>query len=211
MKGSPGANFGLFNQSDLFLWFAICFPAFTGMTAGVGLSGDLRNPGRSIPLGTMAGTITGLAVYILVVWKLSISASQADLIADQLIMSRVAWLGAIAIPIGLAACTFSSALGSILVAPRTMQALAADKSFPSQRVNTFLAWGKGEGNEPFNATIVTLVIAFAFVLMGSINMVAQVISMFFLIMCEDEDQTYLAQERVKRRLLLSTVINPHIP
>ncbi|MDR2495774.1 MAG: amino acid permease [Tannerellaceae bacterium] len=178
---APGDSFGFFNRGDLFLWFAICFPAFTGMTAGVGLSGDLRNPGRSIPLGTMLGTLTGLAVYILVVWKLSVSASQADLASDQLIMSRIAYFGAIAVPVGLAACTFSSALGSVLVAPRTLQALASDGSFPSQRVNAFLAKGKGRTKEPFNATILTLIIALVFVMMGSINMVAQVISMFFLI------------------------------
>ena len=54
--------------------FAIVFPAFTGMTAGVGLSGDLKNPRRSIPLGTLAGTLIGMAVYVLLVWKLSNSA-----------------------------------------------------------------------------------------------------------------------------------------
>ncbi|MDR2498519.1 MAG: amino acid permease [Tannerellaceae bacterium] len=178
---APGNNFGFFNQSNLFLWFAICFPAFTGMTAGVGLSGDLRNPGKSIPLGTMLGTLTGLAVYICVVWKLSESASQADLVADQLIMSRIAYFGSIAIPVGLAASTMSSALGSILVAPRTLQALASDGSFPSSRLNGFLSKGKGKSREPFNATIITFIIAMAFVLMGSIDMVAQVISMFFLI------------------------------
>jgi len=50
---TPGDNFGFFNGHSFFIMFAICFPAFTGMTAGVGLSGDLRNPGKSIPLGTI--------------------------------------------------------------------------------------------------------------------------------------------------------------
>jgi amino acid transporter len=177
----PGNNFGLFNRDSIFIWFAICFPAFTGMTAGVGLSGDLKNPGKSIPLGTMGATVFGLLVYILVVWKLSISASQADLSEDQLIMARIAVFGSLIIPVGLAACTFSSALGSILVAPRTIQALATDKSFPFQRLNLFLAKGKGAGNEPINATLVSFVIALFFVLMGNVDMVAQIISMFFLI------------------------------
>ncbi|MDL2291660.1 amino acid permease [Bacteroides sp. OttesenSCG-928-F21] len=178
---ASGDSFGFFNGDKFFIIFAICFPAFTGMTAGVGLSGDLKNPGKSIPLGTMGGTLTGLIVYVLVVWKLSASASQADLVGDQLIMARIALYGSIVIPIGLAACTFSSALGSILVAPRTLQALASDKSFPFRRLNLFLSKGKGEAREPFNATIVSFFIALVFVLMGSIDKVAEIISMFFLI------------------------------
>ena len=174
-------NFGFFNGSNFFVMFAICFPAFTGMTAGVGLSGDLRNPGKSIPLGTICGTLTGLIVYILVIWKLSVSASQVDLLGKQLIMSDIALWGFIIIPIGLAAATFSSAIGSILVAPRTLQALASDKSFPFKRTNAFLSHGKGETREPLNASFVTVVIALIFVLMGGVDAVAQIISMFFLI------------------------------
>ncbi|NDV65331.1 amino acid permease [Bacteroides sp. 224] len=177
----PGNNFGFFNKENFFIIFAICFPAFTGMTAGVGLSGDLRNPSKSIPLGTMGGTVTGLIVYILIVWKLSVSASQADLLEDQLIMSQIALAGPIIIPIGLAACTYSSALGSILVAPRTLQALAIDNTLPIGKVNTLLAKGKGKNKEPFNATILASLIALIFILMGNIDQVAEIISMFFLI------------------------------
>ncbi len=177
----PGNNFNFINKENFFIVFAICFPAFTGMTAGVGLSGDLKNPGKSIPLGTMGGTLTGLIVYILIVWKLAASASHIDLIEDQLIMSRIALFGTIAIPLGLAACTSSSALGSILVAPRTLQALANDKNLPLGRINTFLAQGKGKNNEPFNATLVSFFIALFFVLLGTIDTVAEIISMFFLI------------------------------
>ena len=177
----PGDNFGFFNGHIFFVMFAICFPAFTGMTAGVGLSGDLRNPGKSIPLGTMCGTITGLIVYIFVVWKFSVSASQIDLTGKQMIMSDIAIGGFLVIPIGLAAATLSSAIGSAMVAPRTLQALASDKSFPLRRINLFLAKGKGENREPVSASVITFIIAFIFVLMGDIDGVAQIISMFFLI------------------------------
>ncbi|MGB3922691.1 MAG: amino acid permease, partial [Bacteroidales bacterium] len=123
------------NMSDFFIVFAICFPAFTGITAGVGLSGDLRNPARAIPLGTILATLTGMVVYILVIWKLAISASPEELLADQLIMGKIAIGGAIIIPLGLASSTLTSALGSVMVAPRTLQALAKDTSFPSMRLN----------------------------------------------------------------------------
>ncbi len=175
------SNFRFSGKEEFFILFAICFPAFTGMTAGVGLSGDLKDPGKSIPLGTMGGTLTGLIVYILVIWKLAVSASPDYLVGDQLIMSRIAILGPIVIPLGLAACTYSSALGSILVAPRTIQALASDKSLPFDRLNHFLAKGKGKNNEPFNATLVSFLIALVFVLIGNIDRVAEIISMFFLI------------------------------
>ncbi|MDP7113540.1 MAG: amino acid permease, partial [Myxococcota bacterium] len=138
--------------------FAIVFPAFTGMTAGVGLSGDLRNPRRSIPLGTLAGTLTGMAVYILVVFKLGASATPEQMAGNTFVMSDIAAWGPI-IPIGLGAACLSSAIGSVLVAPRTLQALAGDGVFPSARANRLVSAGRGEANEPVNATLVTAVIA----------------------------------------------------
>lgn len=177
----PINNFGFFNGNQFFILFAICFPAFTGMTAGVGLSGNLRNPGKSIPIGTMAGTLTGLVVYCLVVWKLAVSASAADLVGDQLIMSRIALLGFIVIPVGLAASTLSSALGAMMVAPRTLQAIARDRTFPFRRLNIFLARGRGESGEPVNASIFTFIIALVFVALGDVDSVAGIITMFFLI------------------------------
>lgn len=168
------------NNDDFFKVFAIIFPAFTGMTAGVGLSGDLKNPRKSIPLGTLSAAFVGMLVYILVVIKLAYSLSPEELAADQFAMSKIALWGPV-IPIGLAAATLSSAIGSILIAPRTMQALASDQMFPVKSVNGFLSKGKGRNNEPFNATLVTAVIIFAVVSMGSIDFVAQIISMFFMI------------------------------
>ncbi|CAN5567568.1 Na-K-Cl cotransporter [soil metagenome] len=168
------------NSDNFFYVFAICFPAFTGMTAGVGLSGDLKNPGKSIPIGTLAATISGMFIYFFIVYKLYVSASPEDLAEDQLIMSRIALWGPI-IPIGLAAATVSSALGSVMVAPRTLQALAGDKVFPFRIINFWLSKGKGETNEPFNATIVTAAIALFFVSIGDVNFVAEIISMFFMV------------------------------
>jgi len=171
------------DMSRFFMVFAIIFPAFTGMTAGVGLSGDLKKPGKSIPRGTITATLTGMIVYFFVVYKLASSADLETLRdpANQLIMSDIALAGAVIIPLGLAASTFSSAIGSILVGPRTLQALAADFSFPSRRINRFLFRGRGETNEPFNATLVTAVIAMVFVIIGDVNTVAGIITMFFMV------------------------------
>ncbi len=180
-------DFSIFNAGSMnikgsfFIVFAIIFPAFTGMTAGVGLSGDLKKPSKSIPMGTTLATMVGMITYFFVVYKLASSASMEDLTENQLVMAKIALGGSFIIPLGLAASTISSALGSIMVAPRTLQALAFDKSFPSRRLNSFLSAGRGEMNEPYNATIITIVIAFIFVAMGNVNSVAEIISMFFMV------------------------------
>jgi len=169
------------NSSQFFLVFAIVFPAFTGMTAGVGLSGDLKRPRKSIPRGTLLATFIGMITYIFIAWKLNTYASPEDLVNEQLIMSKIAIWGPWVIPIGLAASTISSAIGSVMVAPRTLQALSYDHLFPLPRVNRFLSRGKQKDNEPFNASLVTCIIAFIFVAVGNVNMVAEIISMFFMV------------------------------
>lgn len=168
------------NQDGFFKVFAICFPAFTGMTAGVGLSGDLKNPQKSIPYGTLLATFSGLIIYVFIAYKLTTSATPDELNNDQLVMQSIAKWGLI-IPIGLAAATISSTLGSIMVAPRTLQALSMDKVFPSIPLNKWLSIAKGKNGEPFNATLLTLAIATLFVVLGSVNSVATVISMFFMV------------------------------
>lgn len=163
-----------------FYVFAIIFPAFTGLAAGLGLSGDLRNPTKSIPNGTLWATLVGMIIYVFVAYKLCISASPEELATDQLIMQRIAVWGPI-IPIGLAAATISSALGSIMVAPRTLQAIGVDNIFPTKFINDWFAKGRPVSNEPFNSSLVTILIAFVFVAIGELNFVAKIISMFFMV------------------------------
>ena len=170
----------LADADPFILVFAIVFPGFTGVTAGVGLSGDLANPRRSIPLGIISATLVGMVVYFFLVVKLASSASAGLLAEDQLIMSRIALWGPI-IPIGLAAATLSSAVGSILVAPRTLQALGSDRIIPAKGLNSLLAKGTGKANEPRNATLVTAGIALVFVLLGNVDLVARIVSMFFMV------------------------------
>ena len=177
---SIGVLSDLGDPDSFMLVFAIVFPAFTGMTAGVGLSGDLAEPRKSIPLGIMMATVSGMFVYLLVVLKLASSVTSDELAANYLIMSEIAVWGPI-IPIGLACATISSAIGSILVAPRTLQALGSDAVIPRPRMNRFVAEGTGEANEPRNATLVTSAIAIVFVLLGNVDIVARIVSMFFMV------------------------------
>ena len=171
---------GTIPDSDSFFYvFTIIFPAFTGIAAGLGLSGDLKDPKKSIPKGTLLATAVGIIVYVIVALKLVLSAPLEDLDSDPLIMSSIAIWSPI-IPIGLAGAAISSALGSIMVAPRTLQALGIDKIFPSDNTNSWLSKIK-KNNEPFNAALISALIAFFFVFIGDINSVAEVISMFFMV------------------------------
>ncbi|MEZ4938849.1 MAG: amino acid permease [Crocinitomicaceae bacterium] len=172
-KGKPTDSF--------FYVFAIIFPAFTGIAAGLGLSGDLKEPRISIPRGTLWATVVGIIIYTLVSVKLFYSASPEDLANEEsLIMSKIAVWPHI-IPIGLAAAAISSALGSIMIAPRTLQALGNDRVFPGIKANQILNKARKSDAEPVNATIITCLIAFAFLTLGDINVVAEIISMFFMV------------------------------
>lgn len=168
------------NADSFFYVFTIIFPAFTGISAGLGLSGDLKEPRVSIPRGTIYATIIGAIIYILVALKLTLSTDLDNLANNQLVMSDIALWGPI-IPIGLACAAISSALGSIMIAPRTLQALGKDDIFPTQKLGQWIAKGRKESNEPINGTLITCVIAFFFIIIGDINFVARIISMFFMV------------------------------
>jgi len=164
---------------DFFKVFTIIFPAFTGIAAGLGLSGDLKDPKKSIPKGTLWATVFGIIIYVAVAFKLFFSAPLGELAADQMVMSNIAIWGPI-IPIGLGCAAISSALGSIIIAPRTLQALGVDSIFPG-KLNGWLSKGRKKDGEPFNALIITCIIAFFFIALGDINTVASIISMFFMV------------------------------
>lgn len=157
--------------------FAVFFPAVTGIMAGVSMSGDLADPSRSIPRGTLAAVGVGYLVYMVIPVALAAWAGPEALISDSLIMQKMAWFGP-AILIGIWGATLSSALGSVLGAPRVLQALARDGILP--RFLSFLGKGSGEADEPRVGTAVTLGIALAAIALGNLDVIAPVLTMFFL-------------------------------
>lgn len=157
--------------------FAVFFPAVTGIMAGVSMSGDLKDPKKSIPTGTFAAIAVGYLIYMVLPVILDNRADTITLINDPLIMRKISFWGD-AILIGVWGATLSSALGSILGAPRVLQALARDGILPS-----FLKWtGKGSGKEdtPKWGTLFTLGIVLVAVYFGDLNLIAPVLTMFFL-------------------------------
>jgi amino acid transporter len=154
--------------------FKVFFPAVTGFTAGVAMSGDLANPKRSIPLGTMASIIVGFVIYILLAIGIAFFVDRELLLTDSNFLMQVAWFSPLVV-MGIWGATLSSALGGILGGPRILQAIANDRIMPK-----FLGKGFGASNEPRNALIVIFLIAEIGILIGELNIIAGVVSMFYL-------------------------------
>jgi amino acid transporter len=122
--GVPAARF-----EDFWTVFAVFFPAVTGIMAGVNMSGDLKDPSKSIPWGTFAAVGTGYLIYMLIPFILASRVDAINLVLDPLIMRKISFWGD-AILLGVWGATLSSAMGSMLGAPRVLQALARDGVLP---------------------------------------------------------------------------------
>ncbi|XOV89603.1 MAG: amino acid permease [Pseudomonadota bacterium] len=156
--------------------FALFFPAVTGFTQGVAMAGDLRDPDRAIPLGTFLAVGVGFLIYLAVPVLLGGTAERSVLQENYNVFGTVSawpWL----IHVGVIAATLSSALASLLGAPRILQSLAKDALFP---VLTPFARGEGESNNPRRALLFSGALALVTLALGSLNLIAAVVTMFFL-------------------------------
>ncbi|MFH1241858.1 MAG: amino acid permease [Pseudomonadota bacterium] len=165
--------------SGLKFWilFAIFFPAVTGFTQGVSMSGDLKEPGRSLPVGIFLAVGVSVMVYFGVALVFAGAMPGKDLASDYDAMKRVARFGFL-IDAGVIAATLSSAMASFLGGPRILQSMAKDRIFPFL---SFFAQGSGPTNNPRRGVLLTAGIAFATIALGNLNLVAPVVSMFFLV------------------------------
>ncbi|OAD46545.1 amino acid permease [Polaribacter atrinae] len=154
--------------------FAIFFPAVTGFTAGIAMSGDLKDPKNSIPKGTLLAIGVGLIVYLVLAVFIAYTIDSEVLKSDYNILMKIAFF-APAVIAGVWGATLSSALGGILGGPRILQAMSVDKVTPR-----FFAKGRGENNEPVNALLLVFLIAEAGILIGELDVIARVVSMFYL-------------------------------
>jgi amino acid transporter len=146
-------------QTNLSFWilFAIFFPAVTGFTQGVSMSGDLKDPGKSLPRGTFAAVGVSIVVYFLSSVLFAAALPTDVMISDYGAMNKVALFGSL-ITAGVIAATLSSAMASFLGAPRILQSLAADKIFPF--LNPF-ATGAGPTSNPRRGVLLSAGIAYA--------------------------------------------------
>lgn len=145
--------------------FAVFFPAVTGIEAGIAMSGDLKNPGRSLPWGTLSAVVVGYMVYVAIAVFLGANVPTQDLLSNSMIMVAVAKFSFLVL-LGIWGSSLSSALGALLGAPRTLQALASDKVIPLLNEKA--------------CHLIAYTIALAGIWMGDLNAIAPVLSMFFL-------------------------------
>jgi hypothetical protein len=155
--------------------FSIFFPAVTGVMAGLGLSGDLSNPAKSIPRGAILAVLTGLLIYLMIPVLLSIGTTADELQTNKMIWASIAPLGRWIIFPGLWGAIFSSAVGSMLGAPRTLQALSLDGIAPKQ-----FGGKSGASEKLLVPLILSIAIALGAVFLGTLDAVANIVTMFFL-------------------------------
>lgn len=154
--------------------FGIFFPAVTGFEAGVSMSGDLKNPKKSLPYGAMAAVGVGFIVYIGLALFYAFTVDAEILMNDSQVLFKISLVPVLVI-IGIWGATLSSALGSILGAPRILQAIAMDKIAPA-----VFAKGAGKTQEPRNALLLAFAIAESGILIGQLDVIARIVSMFFI-------------------------------
>ncbi len=187
--GSPETGF-----KGIGFWavFAVFFPASTGIMAGANMSGDLADPRRSIPVGTLSAIGLSLMVYLALALWLALSASEEGLLNNYSIMINKATWGP-AVLAGLLGATFSSALSSLVGSPRILQALAEHKILPG---SSWFAVRTSKG-EPRNALLLTGAIVLVALMLRDLNAIAPLITMFFLITYATINGVVLIEQSLK--------------
>lgn len=174
---NPGEVVWLSSVGKVGFWetFAIFFPAVTGILAGVSMSGELRTPRRSIIVGTLSAIFVGLLVYLgLAYWFARQATAEALLANPTIILDLSFWRPAIVA--GIVGATLSSALSTLVGAPRTLAALAVNRLVPFAG---FLG-RRADDQEPRNAIFVSSLFSLLVIVAGNLDQLAQLLTMFFL-------------------------------
>ncbi|CAD5117849.1 DgyrCDS6594 [Dimorphilus gyrociliatus] len=183
---------------NFFSVFAIFFPAATGILAGANISGDLKDAQRAIPKGTLLAILISSVSYIGMAVLAGASVArdatgnlnvteniteycqqftcEFGLQNDMQVMQLISGFGPLVIA-GTFAATLSSALASLVSAPKVFQAVSKDNIFPYISV---FAKGYGKNDEPRLAYLLSFFIAAGFIAIGQLNSIAPLISNFFL-------------------------------
>ena len=183
-KGVPEVEILGKEFTSFLILVGIYFPSVTGIMAGSNRSGDLKDPSRSIPRGTIAAVITTSFIYLSNVLLfgscidgLLLRDKFGDSINKKLVVSLLAWPNKWVIMVGAFLSTFGAGLQSLTSAPRLLQAVSKDDLIPFLRPLAVSFRG-----EPFRALLVTLFLCECGILLGNVDYLTPLIAMFFL-MC----------------------------
>ena len=172
----PGSVENDFSGSSFWTVFAVFFPAVTGVMAGANMSGDLTNPRKSIPVGTISSVIITTIIYISLIFVAAVIASPDELAQNYNVFIDKALFGPIVLA-GLLGATLSSALGSFVGAPRILLALGEKNILPKSKE---LA-RKSKKGEPVNAMLITAGLVLFGISLRNLNTIAPLLTMFFMI------------------------------
>ncbi|SHF28194.1 Amino acid transporter [Arenibacter palladensis] len=172
----PGSVENDFSGSSFWIVFAVFFPAVTGVMAGANMSGDLTNPRKSIPVGTISSVIITTIIYISLIFVAAVIASPDELAKNYNVFIDKALFGPIVLA-GLLGATLSSALGSFVGAPRILLALGEKNILPKSKE---LA-KKSKKGEPVNAMLITAGLVLFGISLRNLNTIAPLLTMFFMI------------------------------
>eukprot|EP00510_Aplanochytrium_minuta_P002942 CAMPEP_0184007866 /NCGR_PEP_ID=MMETSP0954-20121128/1610_1 /TAXON_ID=627963 /ORGANISM="Aplanochytrium sp, Strain PBS07" /LENGTH=1067 /DNA_ID=CAMNT_0026286821 /DNA_START=619 /DNA_END=3822 /DNA_ORIENTATION=+ len=163
---------------DYAFLLALFFPSTTGIMAGANRSGILRNPGKSIPKGTLGAISTTTLIYLASTWMFGCIIANETLKSNKLVASSVAWPHPIPVTVGIIMSCVGAALQSLAGAPQLLKSMANDK-----HIGFLSAFGtESEDAEPKRAIVFTTCIASVFCLAGNVNYITPIITMFFLAM-----------------------------
>lgn len=152
--------------------FGILFPATSGIFAGASMSGDLREPSRAIPKGTLWAMLTTFIAYLVVIFSMAASTTHASFLRNANVIPHTN-LSAPLIFAGEVSVTFFSAVMGLIGASKLMQALARDKLLPGL---TVFSQGTRKADEPILAIFLTYLIA-QVAMLADLNQIATFISM----------------------------------
>lgn len=179
--GKPGIQpLSLFSRGveELSFWhvFAVFFPAVTGILAGASMSGELKEPEKNIPRGTLSAVGLSFLIYVALAFWFVFRASPEELAGNTTIIIDLAKWRYVVIA-GIMGATISSALTMFVTSPRTLLALGKNRIIPFASSLSFI----NKKGEPTTAIIITALISLITLLVGNLNTIATFLTMIFLI------------------------------
>ncbi|XP_054352390.1 solute carrier family 12 member 9 isoform X3 [Pongo pygmaeus] len=170
--------------------FAVLFNGCTGIMAGANMSGELKDPSRAIPLGTIVAVAYTFFVYVLLFFLSSFTCDRT-LLQEDYGFFRAISLWPPLVLIGIYATALSASMSSLIGASRILHALARDDLF-----GVILAPAKvvSRGGNPWAAVLYSWGLVQLVLLAGKLNTLAAVVTVFYLVAYAAVDLSCLSLE-----------------